>query len=176
MVSHHHSAISTSSSFYLQLTLDPNYTFSAPKMSTDNRSISIKVTHVPTMNIQTTPTTLSNADPLKRLFRALFDKLPPSSRGHIVAGLGEFIGTIVFVFLAFSGVQVAFISSNKTTKGNIDTSVTSVTPQELLYVALAVGVSLAVTAWVFFRISGGLFNPAVCTTNGILHPVSRNEC
>jgi aquaporin related protein len=31
----------------------------------------------------------------------------------------------------------------------------------LLYISLAFGFSLAVTVWVFFRISGGLFNPAV---------------
>jgi aquaporin related protein len=33
--------------------------------------------------------------------------------------------------------------------------------QQLQYIALSFGFSLAVTAWVFFRISGGLFNPAV---------------
>lgn len=31
----------------------------------------------------------------------------------------------------------------------------------LLFIALAFGFSLAVNAWTFFRISGGLFNPAV---------------
>ena len=31
----------------------------------------------------------------------------------------------------------------------------------LLYISLAFGFSLAVNAWTFFRISGGLFNPAV---------------
>ncbi|KAA8575945.1 hypothetical protein EYC84_006110 [Monilinia fructicola] len=34
-------------------------------------------------------------------------------------------------------------------------------PAQLLYSALCFGFSLAVNAWVFFRISGGLFNPAV---------------
>jgi glycerol uptake facilitator-like aquaporin len=34
-------------------------------------------------------------------------------------------------------------------------------PAKLLYIALCFGFSLAVNAWVFFRISGGLFNPAV---------------
>jgi hypothetical protein len=34
-------------------------------------------------------------------------------------------------------------------------------PGALLYISLAFGFSLAVCAWVFFRISGGLFNPAV---------------
>lgn len=31
----------------------------------------------------------------------------------------------------------------------------------LMYIALSFGFSLAVSSWVFFRISGGLFNPAV---------------
>ena len=35
------------------------------------------------------------------------------------------------------------------------------TPQTLLFIALAFGFSLATTAWAFYRISGGLFNPAV---------------
>jgi aquaporin related protein len=30
-----------------------------------------------------------------------------------------------------------------------------------MYIALVFGFSLAVNAWVFFRVSGGLFNPAV---------------
>jgi len=34
-------------------------------------------------------------------------------------------------------------------------------PSKIMYIALVFGMSLAVNAWVFFRISGGLFNPAV---------------
>jgi aquaporin related protein len=30
-----------------------------------------------------------------------------------------------------------------------------------LYISLSFGFSLMVNAWIFFRISGGLFNPAV---------------
>ena len=30
-----------------------------------------------------------------------------------------------------------------------------------LYISLCFGFSLAVNAWIFFRVSGGLFNPAV---------------
>ena len=33
-------------------------------------------------------------------------------------------------------------------------------PAKILYISLCFGMSLAVNAWVFFRISGGLFNPA----------------
>lgn len=35
------------------------------------------------------------------------------------------------------------------------------TVDQLLFISLGFGFSLAVTAWVFYRISGGLFNPAV---------------
>lgn len=34
-------------------------------------------------------------------------------------------------------------------------------PNDSLYIALSFGFSLAVNAWIFFRVSGGLFNPAV---------------
>ena len=64
--------------------------------------------------------------------------------------------------MAVSAAQVAFITSKNTRKGSIDSSVTSVTPQEVLYASLGQAFSLVVTAWTFFRISGGLFNPVVC--------------
>lgn len=32
-------------------------------------------------------------------------------------------------------------------------------PQVLIYIALSFGLSLLVNAWVFYRITGGLFNP-----------------
>lgn len=38
---------------------------------------------------------------------------------------------------------------------------TGVDPSQLLYIALSFGFSLCVNAWIFFRVSGGLFNPAV---------------
>jgi len=75
---------------------------------------------------------------------------------------GEFIGTFLFLFFAFSGTQVA-----KTTNKQTQTQATAATtvdqgpnPAQLLYISLCFGFSLAVNAWVFFRISGGLFNPA----------------
>lgn len=119
------------------------------------------ISHAPTMLIRTDKTQLSKIDPLKSLLRKGFEFLPSHARGHVVAGIGEFIGTTVFIFMAFAAAQVAFISSNNTKKGNIDTSVRSFTPQELLYISLGASFALAVTAWTFFRISGGLFNPVV---------------
>lgn len=57
--------------------------------------------------------------------------------------------------------RVANISSNTNTGTTVITQVAQKNPSELLYISLSFGFSLAVNAWVFFRISGGLFNPAV---------------
>ena len=86
----------------------------------------------------------------------LIKLIPKSARPHFVAMCGEFAGTFLFLFFAFAGTQVA---------NTPDPSRNSVTdyadPAKLLYISLSFGFSLAVNAWVFFRVSGGLFNPAV---------------
>ncbi|KAH7417896.1 aquaporin-like protein [Cadophora sp. MPI-SDFR-AT-0126] len=87
--------------------------------------------------------------------------LPKSIRGHVVAVIGEFVGTLLFLFFAFAGTQVANVSSNTNTGTTVITETVQKTPQQLLYISLAFGFSLAVNTWTFFRISGGLFNPAV---------------
>ena len=83
--------------------------------------------------------------------------LPDAVRNHFIAMCGEFAGTFLFLFFAFSGTQVA----NSETQGSATTIAQGSNPAQLLYISLCFGFSLAVTAWVFFRISGGLFNPAV---------------
>lgn len=54
--------------------------------------------------------------------------------------------------MAFAGTQVA--NSRPASAIQPDTEV-------ILYIALSFGFSLAVNAWIFFRVTGGLFNPAV---------------
>ena len=93
--------------------------------------------------------------------RGLLRRLPPTTRGHTVAVIGELVGTISFLFFAFAGTQVANISSNTNTGDTVITTVQQKNPSQLLYISLSFGFSLAANAWVFFRISGGLFNPAV---------------
>ena len=51
--------------------------------------------------------------------------------------------------------------TGQTAEGQDDSSVSTVNTSNLLYIALGFGFSLAVNAWIFFRVSGGLFNPAV---------------
>ncbi|KAF2152783.1 aquaporin [Myriangium duriaei CBS 260.36] len=71
---------------------------------------------------------------------------------------GEFVGTVLFLFFALSGAQVA---NSIPSSAGLTVAQTGSNPQQLQYIALCFGFSLAVNAWVFFRISGGLFNPAV---------------
>ncbi|KAK4569493.1 Aquaporin-1 [Recurvomyces mirabilis] len=84
--------------------------------------------------------------------------IPDAFRGHFVAMIGEFVGTVLFLYFALSGTQVA---NNIPSSSGLTVSEIGANPQQLQYIALCFGFSLAVNAWVFFRISGGLFNPAV---------------
>lgn len=63
-------------------------------------------------------------------------------------------------FLAFAGTQVA--NTPDLAAGDDATSIPQgPNPSQLLYISLCFGFSLAVNAWIFFRVTGGLFNPAV---------------
>ncbi|KAI9655713.1 MAG: hypothetical protein M1821_005148 [Bathelium mastoideum] len=89
-----------------------------------------------------------------------FNWMPNSARNHFIAMAGEFVGTYLFLFIAYAGTQVAnAAAAGANTAGNSLSQAPNASV--LLYIALSFGFSLLVCAWVFFRISGGLFNPAV---------------
>ncbi|KAK1751396.1 aquaporin-like protein [Echria macrotheca] len=71
-------------------------------------------------------------------------------RPTLVAALAEFVGTFLFLFFAFSGTALA-------------NSYSATTPPlvTLIFIALAFGTSLTANVWAFYRVSGGMFNPAV---------------
>ncbi|KAG9749654.1 hypothetical protein KCU73_g6773, partial [Aureobasidium melanogenum] len=79
-----------------------------------------------------------------------------TAKNHFVAMIGEFVGTTMFLFFAFAGTQVANIQASTTTTTN---ATNGFSPIVLLYTAVSFGFSLMVNVWIFFRISGGLFNP-----------------
>lgn len=89
-----------------------------------------------------------------------FNKIMDSSFGrspwknHAIAMIGEAIGTGSFLFFAFAGAEVALYGK---ATGQIETF----DPAVIMYIALSFGLSLLVNVFVFFRVSGGLFNPAV---------------
>ncbi|KAK8155194.1 aquaporin-like protein, partial [Phyllosticta citrichinensis] len=78
-----------------------------------------------------------------------------------VASLGEFVGTTMFLFFAFSGTEVAKARASTPADSNQAEGDPPWDPTVMLYIALCFGFSLMVNVWIFFRISGGLFNPAV---------------
>jgi aquaporin related protein len=86
-------------------------------------------------------------------------------RNELVAAAAEFAGTFMFLFFAFGGTQVAntaAIYSDAATAGQKSNGITQApNTSVLLYISLVFGFSLMVNVWVFFRVSGGLFNPAV---------------
>ncbi|KXL48106.1 hypothetical protein M433DRAFT_142127 [Acidomyces richmondensis BFW] len=87
--------------------------------------------------------------------------LPATILQYFVATLGEFVGTTMFLFFAFAGTQVANAGTNDNSANTTTNQSNGFSPIVLLYIALSFGFSLMVNVWIFFRISGGLFNPAV---------------
>ena len=86
----------------------------------------------------------------------------PEREIDFVAMVGEFIGTTMFLFFAFAGTQIANLNNNSPPPTASQASATStVDTSNLMFIALSFGFSLMVNVWVFFRISGGLFNPAI---------------
>lgn len=67
----------------------------------------------------------------------------------------------MFLFFAFAGTQVANIGSENNKQNSTTGEATGFDVTVLLYIALVFSFSLMVNVWIFFRISGGLFNPAV---------------
>lgn len=76
-------------------------------------------------------------------------------RNEIVVVFGEFCGTFMFLLMSFIGTQAALDNNDPT---NPDAPLF---PFSLLYVASSFGAALAVNVWVFYRVTGGMFNPAV---------------
>ena len=79
--------------------------------------------------------------------------------GHLVAAAGEFVGTFMFLYFSFIG-QIMLVSQ-AAERSSINGQASS---QQNIFTALLYGFSLLVNVWAFYRISGGLFNPAVRTT------------
>lgn len=92
---------------------------------------------------------------------SLLNFLPLPIKNHIVAMMGEFVGTSMFLLFALGGTNVVNAAPEQGRPVDL-----AANPAKLLFIALCFGFSLAVNAWVFFRISGGLFNPAVCWVAG----------
>ncbi|KAK6431549.1 hypothetical protein LTR95_012287 [Oleoguttula sp. CCFEE 5521] len=91
-----------------------------------------------------------------------------AARKHFVAAAGEFVGTFLFLFMAFLGHLMTV-----TTAGDSGPNQT-LSASSVVYISLSYGFSLLIAAWMLYRVSGGLFNPAVTlglVVTGNLPPV-----
>ncbi|KAF4614235.1 hypothetical protein D9613_008049 [Agrocybe pediades] len=68
----------------------------------------------------------------------------------------EFLGTTFFLLFGLGGIQA---SAAEATSGGTGTEASAV--QRILYVSTCMGLSLLVSAWLFFRATGALFNPNI---------------
>jgi len=83
--------------------------------------------------------------------------LPDTPRNHTTAFMSELAGTFMFLFFAFAIAQVAN-TPPPSGHGSAPDILT------ILFIALGFGCSVAVNVWLFYRVSGGMFNPAVTLT------------
>lgn len=65
----------------------------------------------------------------------------------------EFVGTTFFLLFGLGGIQAA---SGANSVGTASSGV-----EHVLYISTCMGLSLLVSAWLFFRATGGLFNPNI---------------
>ncbi|KAJ5691900.1 hypothetical protein N7462_001323 [Penicillium macrosclerotiorum] len=90
-------------------------------------------------------------------------QMPDKLRFNLLCMMGEFVGTFLFLFFSFAGTQVS--NTPKPEPGSDPNT------SNLLYSSLCFGFALTVNVWAFFRVTGGLFNPAVtlalCLTGGM---------
>jgi aquaporin rerated protein, other eukaryote len=72
--------------------------------------------------------------------------------------VGEFVGTTMFLFLSFGGTHVANLPGATVTS---QSSTKFINTSNLMFISLSFGMSLIINVWIFFRVSGALFNPAI---------------
>lgn len=94
-----------------------------------------------------------------RVFAALDD----AARGHIVAVIGEYLGTTMFLFFGYIAAQTANEKKDITLRAAIGAGAAPAGPSllQISYISAVFGLSLAANAWIWYRVSGGMFNPSV---------------
>ena len=92
-----------------------------------------------------------------------------TARKHFVAATGEFVGTFMFLFIAFLGHSMSVTQAATSVKSA--SGATAASSEQVVFIALSYGFSLLVSAWTLYRVSGGLFNPAV--TLGEFYPAGH---
>ena len=85
-------------------------------------------------------------------------------QAHLVATVGEFVGTFLFLYFAYAGNLMAASRASSFAPSSAGGGMSSET---VIFISLAYSLSLLVAVWAFYRISGGLFNPAVSLSSNV---------
>jgi len=85
--------------------------------------------------------------------------VPLRIRNRSIAMISEFVGTFLFMLIGLGGNSA--VINDAAVAAQYGGGDASADPAKILFIATVWGASVTVNAWSFFRISGGLFNPAV---------------
>ncbi|CAE6467129.1 unnamed protein product, partial [Rhizoctonia solani] len=96
---------------------------------------------------------------MKISFKSPFANL----RNDLYAAALELMGTILFLLVGLGGIQAAAYSSQASLGGASNSANRVQSIEQLLYISVSMGLSLLVSVWLFYRVTGGVFNPAVST-------------
>jgi len=120
--------------------------------------------------------------------RKHFDRPFATLRDDAIAGAIEFLGTTTFLLLGLGGIQAAATSNinslNAAGSGQDPTggsnggakslSNAPTTLDQIMFISVSFGLALLTSAWMFYRVTGGVFNPSVALTLflcGVIGPV-----
>ena len=93
---------------------------------------------------------------------ASFLRISHTVRNHIVAMIAELIGTMFFLMFGLAAAQIA----NQTPDDlNRFGPLSAPSLLQIAFISIGFGVGLAINVWTFYRVSGGMFNPAVRISN-----------
>ncbi|KAG9025374.1 Aquaporin-4 [Tulasnella sp. JGI-2019a] len=108
--------------------------------------------------------------PPRRFLRNPDGSLLASVKQDMSAAVLEFCGTFIFLLLGLGGIQAAAVSkeavlfATSATDSGGGVSVNRVaTIDQLIYISASMGLSLLISVWLFYRVTGGVFNPAIST-------------
>jgi len=76
-----------------------------------------------------------------------------------VQAMGEFLGTFFFIFSSLSSVQSSLQTVANAT--HMPKGMEQIGNSDVTLIALGFGISLMIAVWLFYRISGGVLNPAI---------------
>ena len=79
----------------------------------------------------------------------------------------------MFLLMGFAAAHTANLPNAATTTS---TGTPFTNTANLLYISFAFGISLVVNVWIFFRVSGGIFNPAVALALTLVGAISPLRC